>query len=101
MCLGELAEHFPAGTRVRITGLITAAHLNGSLETAVQPIMPLTVRWPDRGSDRRPDQDRVAILGQRAPSQVGAMAMGGFFPTPRYTGTPHCSSASLITKQQP
>ena len=36
------AQH-PAGIRVRITGLATASHLNGTLGTAVQPPKPLLV----------------------------------------------------------
>ena len=33
----SLTAVYPAGTRVRITGLTTAANLNGRLGTAVQP----------------------------------------------------------------
>ena len=39
--LGSLTAAYPAGTRVRITGLTTAANLNGRLGTAVQPTKPL------------------------------------------------------------
>ena len=41
--LGMLAAQYPAGTRVQIAGLAAAAHLNGRLGTAVQPIRPLVV----------------------------------------------------------
>ncbi len=37
----NLALMYPAGTRVRITGLVTAANLNSRLGTAVQPTKPL------------------------------------------------------------
>ena len=39
--LGKLTAEFPAGTRVRIVGLVAAAHLNGRLGTATQPTKPL------------------------------------------------------------
>jgi TPR repeat protein len=39
--LGQLAAACPAGTRVRITGLTTAAHLNSRLGTVVQLTKPL------------------------------------------------------------
>ena len=39
--LGRLTAAYSAGTRVRITGLTTAANLNGRLGTAVQPTKPL------------------------------------------------------------
>ena len=39
--LGQLTAMYPAGTRVRITGLTAAANLNGRLGTAVQPTKPL------------------------------------------------------------
>ena len=35
--LGILTAAYPAGTRVRITGLTTAANLNGRFGTAVRP----------------------------------------------------------------
>ena len=35
--LGDLTAMYPAGTRVRITGLTAAANLDGRLGTAVQP----------------------------------------------------------------
>ena len=40
--LGKVTARFPAGTQVRIVGLVAAAHLNGRLGIAVQPPMPLT-----------------------------------------------------------
>ena len=39
--LDRLTSLYPSGTRVRITGLTTAANLNGRLGTAVQPTKPL------------------------------------------------------------
>jgi len=39
--LSQLTTHYPAGTRVQITGLTAAADLNGRLGTAVQPTKPL------------------------------------------------------------
>ena len=39
--LGKLTARFTAGTRVRIVGLVAAAHLNGRLGTAVKPPMQL------------------------------------------------------------
>ena len=39
--LGRLTAAYPAGTRVWITGLTTAANLNSRLRTAVRPTTPL------------------------------------------------------------
>ena len=39
--LGHVTAQYPAGTRVRITGLVTAANLSSRLVTAVQPTKPL------------------------------------------------------------
>ena len=39
--LGHFAAAYPAGTRVRITGLTTAANLNSRLGTVVRPTKPL------------------------------------------------------------
>ena len=37
----KLTARFPAGSRVRIAGLVAAAHLNSRLDTAVRPTRPL------------------------------------------------------------
>ena len=39
--LGHLIAACPAGSRVRITGLTAAAHLNSRLGTVVHPLKPL------------------------------------------------------------
>ena len=39
--IAQLTAQYPAGTRVRITALDAAAHLNGRLGAAVQPPAPL------------------------------------------------------------
>ena len=39
--LGQLTAMYPTGTRVQITGLSAAAHLNGRLGTTVTPPAPL------------------------------------------------------------
>ena len=64
--LGHLTAGCPAGTRIRIAGLTTAAHLNCRLGTVVQPTKLLVCCRPARGADRRPTQARVALCGQRA-----------------------------------
>ena len=68
--LGQLTAKDPAGTRVRVlvrvTGLSAAAHLNGRLGTAVTLPTPPTRHRPDRGADRRPTQERLALLAQPA-----------------------------------
>ena len=39
--LGHLTAAYPAGTRVRVTGLVTTTDLNSRLGTVVQPTKPL------------------------------------------------------------
>ena len=61
-----ISPRCPAGTRVRVTGLATAAHLNGRLGTTVQPTKPLKLaasRIAVRIDGRRSEQECVAHYG--------------------------------------
>ena len=42
---GHLTAVYPAGTRVRITGLTIVANLNGRFGTVVQLTKPLAAGW--------------------------------------------------------
>ena len=66
---GALAAQYPASTRVQNTGITTAAHLNGGLETAVKLTKPLVV---DRIAVRIDVQSKSVLLSWANLGHVGA-----------------------------